>query len=150
VETHGEFLLLCIGLAIPLCWVSARFYLSFFLPSGRDSSESGVPSRRENTSGSCSDRCWCPFFWFGLAAAAEKRQARCKNSFLDNKRTLAALFAFSWGISFVATRLPELGQLFLSLQGAAEGQNPLTAALVRAYEIAWNGHNPIPCSSFWV
>src|SRR5690606_14541070 len=42
----------------------------------------------------------------------------------------AALFVFSWGISFVATRLPELGQLFLSLQGASVGQNPLLAALL--------------------
>jgi hypothetical protein len=42
----------------------------------------------------------------------------------------AGLFAFSWLISFIALRLPELGQLFLALQGAAPGQNPLTAALV--------------------
>ncbi len=125
----SEFLLLCIGLAIPAVLGYLPFYLSF-------SSQAGgiLPSLAFFTQGK--------YFWImfgpllvpillGLGWQLLRKNDRhgVKTAFWITSALFAALFAFSWGISFVATRLPELGQLFLSLQGAAEGQNPLTAAL---------------------
>ncbi|HQH57619.1 MAG TPA: DUF2298 domain-containing protein [Anaerolineaceae bacterium] len=126
----GEFLLVCVGLAIPAVLAYFPFYASF-------SSQAGgiLPSLAFFTAGK--------YFWImfgpllvpllcGLTWLLLKNKARRSvgTAFWITAAFFAGLFAFSWLISFIALRLPELGQLFLALQGAAPGQNPLTAALV--------------------
>jgi len=126
----GEFVLLCIGLAIPAVLAYLPFYLSF-------SSQAGgiLPSLAFFTQGK---HFWIMFgpllipILLGLSwqLLRNKEKHGFRPAFWITSALFAALFVFSWGISFVATRLPELGQLFLSLQGASVGQNPLLAALL--------------------
>ena len=125
-----EFLLLCFGLAVPAVLAYLPFYLSFASQAG------GIlPSLAFFTQGK--------YFWImfgpllvpillglGWQFLRKKEKRGFKAAFWITLALFAALFAFSWGISFVAARLPDLGQLFLALQGAVEGQNPLIAAFV--------------------
>ena len=126
----GEFVMLCVGLAIPAVLAYLPFYLSF-------SSQAGgiLPSLAFFTQGK--------YFWImfgpllvplllglGFQLLHDKEKHGFSTALKITLALFAALFAFSWGISFAAARLPKLGQLFLSLQGAAPGQNPLLAALI--------------------
>jgi len=125
-----EFLLLCFGMAVLAIAAYLPFYLSF-------SSQAGgiLPSLAFFTLGR--------HFWimFGpllvpilLGLGWQLQRNREKHGFLTafwiTCALFAALFVFSWGIAFMSTRLPELGQFILSLQGPAVGQNLLSGALI--------------------
>ncbi|HOR77485.1 MAG TPA: DUF2298 domain-containing protein, partial [Anaerolineaceae bacterium] len=126
----GEFFLLCFGLGIPAILMYFPFFLSF-------SSQAGgiLPSLAFFTQGH--------YFWimFGplllplfaglLAHFFERPQARAvKPAFLITLGLFLFLFVFSWSLAFIGTKLPTLNQLFLGLQGATPGENPLWQALL--------------------
>jgi len=130
IKRIGEFLLICVGLAVPAILAYFPFYVSFASQAG------GIlPSLAFFTPGKY---LWIMFgpllvpIFCGLVWLLKRKKERLSHgrAFWISLSLFALLFAFSWTISFIALRLPELGQLFLSLQGAAVGQNPLVAALI--------------------
>jgi len=126
----GEFFLLCFGLGISAILLYFPFFVSF-------SSQAGgiLPSLAFFTQGH--------YFWImfgplllplfaGLLAHffARPQERAVKPAFFMTLGLFLFLFVFSWGLAFIGTKLPNLNELFLGLQGATPGINPLWQALV--------------------
>ncbi|MFZ3070456.1 MAG: DUF2298 domain-containing protein [Anaerolineaceae bacterium] len=125
-----EFFLICFGFGIPAILAYFPFYVSF-------SSQAGgiLPSLAFFTQGK--------YFWvmFGPLLVpilgylvyqffAKPHKRAVKPALLITGGLFLFLLIFSWGLSFMATKIPSLNQLFLSLQGANADVNPLLEALV--------------------
>ncbi len=125
-----EFFLICLGLGILAILFYFPFYLSF-------SSQAGgiLPSLAFFTSGK--------YFWImfgpllvpilgylGYHFFTKRKNLPIKQAFGITSGLFLLLFVFSWALSFVATKLPELNQLFFNLQGADGDSGLLLEALI--------------------